>query len=136
MEAELKFILESIQGQIKDNKESVDRGIRYGLKGVRAHVDANSEILNGRMNLLIESDKRRNGNIQDNSDDIKAIGIRVDKTEDKVKVIGWMGRRWYLVLAGIICLGIFSSWAFHNVSLNIKETIKNTTGIVIEDANN
>ena len=45
MEKELEIILTQIGKQIEDNKEHLSKEIHGGLKGIRIHVDANSEVL-------------------------------------------------------------------------------------------
>lgn len=131
MEPELKFILESIQGQIKDNRESVEKTLRSGLKGVRVYVDANSEIIYAKIDTLIESDKRRNGRIDDNKDDIKTLNNRTGKLEKKT---GWIG---FVInnkaISVIIILALLFGMSILANKIDFKKTIENKTGIIIEE---
>lgn len=63
MDKELEIILTQLGKQMDDNKESFSREMHGGLKAIRAHVDANYELLDKKMDTSIDYQKVTNGRV-------------------------------------------------------------------------
>ena len=77
--SELSTLFDGLQAQIKAGSDSQEKALRQGLKGVRAHVDANHEILN----KTILKQNTRIGKLED---DTKGLGL-IRKHKGKILIL-------------------------------------------------
>ena len=95
--------------------DSINKTIRYGLKGIRVYVDAGFESID-------KADKIRNGRLNKVEEDTQTIG-------NDTGLWRWMHRN-PLKAAGVAVLFI-SLVAFGLHKIDFNQTLVNTTGVSI-----
>jgi len=114
---EIYKLLET-QGENFDLKlENMDKTIRYGLKGMRQYIDAGFETIH-------KDETIRNGRIGRNEDDIKLI-------KKETWVFRLMQRNPIPSAVALLIIIMLGAYGYHKI--NIKNTIKNTTGIELKE---
>ena len=131
MEQALELVFKSIQEQIKQNNEATNTTLRQSLKGIRIYTDSNSQVLNAKMDALIEADKKRNGSIQDNSDRLEIVELQCTTFQRHTNLIQKLAKRWWIFTI-VFLLAIFGSVLLYDY-IDFRKTIEKKTGIVLKE---
>ena len=97
--------------------ESINKSIRYGLKGIRQYVDAGNEAINLRLDISNKADEKRNG--------------RIEKIENQTGVIRWMHRNPIPSAIALLVVIMMGAWGYHKI--NVKKTVENITKIELNE---
>ena len=97
--------------------ESINKTIRYGLKGIRQYVDAGSEAINLRLDTIKDLDEKRNG--------------KIEKLEKETGVMRWMHRNPIPSAIAVLIIIMIGAFGYHRI--NIKKTVENITKIELKD---
>jgi len=55
----VKLLIDTIQEQIKQNNDSQNQVLRYGLKGIRHYIDGNLEAMNVKLDSVIDINRKK-----------------------------------------------------------------------------
>ena len=123
MDPEVFQRFENIDQKIDNLGESLNKTMRYGLKGIRQYVDANGETMHlkldhctGDMKMIVEQNKIRNS--------------RIEKLEKQTGLVRWLNRNpaitGFLMAALVLVIAAFASM------IDVRKTIENNTGFKIK----
>ena len=124
MDKDLEYILNQIQKNQDVNNKSLQKSIRYGLKGIRQYVDANAETINIKIDGITSRQDRQN-------DAMAKHEKKIGEHEKFHRAYAFFTNKPLLSFFIILIIGFGFNWVYHRI--NIRKTLENSTGIVIED---
>ena len=84
---------------------------------------------------IVNEAKIQNGRIKKNEDCLKVVeketNARIDLVKEQTRLFRWMSRN--LIATALLLIGfvLVGAWGYHKI--NMKQTLENTTGVVIEN---
>ena len=126
-DSDVKVLISTIQEQIKQNNDSQNQVLRYGLKGIRHYVDGNLEAMNVKLDSVIDINRKQNDSLAKQQLQIGELDGRVLKNESHVRIVQKVSKHWGKILSALIILVLVVSWMANHV--DFKKTFTKKTGI-------
>ena len=81
-------------------------------------AEHNKEVVNVKLDKLLEHNERQNGWIKKHSEKIEAVESHVTECKKQREHIVWLVKHFYLIVVGIVLISLSVSFSYHHLNIN------------------